>query len=87
MLCPHCGRPTGRLITRATRDGKLITGCPSCYEPAANTANENLYTGRKIWTGVDADGPRKNTQKIHDWLDKTKEKAARMRRTAHHSRF
>lgn len=80
MRCPHAKRAT-RLIF--DREGNAF--CPPCYH--GPRGDRNVYSGRKIWTAYEAYGVRKTIQKNRDWIEKVGERAAGMRRTAHHSRF
>jgi hypothetical protein len=79
MKCPHAKRSTVLIFDK---EGNAF--CVSCY---SGPRDHNVYTGRKIWAGRDAYGAKKCRQMNMDWFEKTKEKAERMRRTAHHSRF
>lgn len=91
MRCPNrrCRRVTDRLKCMVNRRGRAKWGCASCIRVLAGfeKPDRNLYTGRKIWSGYAAYGVEKTIQKNHDWIEKVSERAARMRRTAHHSGF
>jgi hypothetical protein len=47
----------------------------------------HIHTGRKIWTGPDAYGDKKDTEMNYEFLDRVTARAAYMRKTAHHSGF
>jgi hypothetical protein len=85
MRCPNrkCRKQTGRTIT-AYRGTKMVTGCPSCFEARMSP---NVRTNKKIWTGKDAYGEAKTKQMNRDWIEGSAERAAKMRKTAHHSGF
>jgi len=80
--CPNCGFENARLLTTADKEGKLRQGCTRCIGQM-----RRLYTGRKLWTGYQAYGKENTMQKNRDWIEKVAERAAHMRRTAHHSRM
>lgn len=84
MKCPNkrCGRETDRTITafrtnRNSGKARKVEGCPACFE---HVMERNVYSGRKIWTGHEAYGAKKTTQKNWDWIEKSKERAAKNRR-------
>ncbi len=87
MRCPNksCGRETDRTISRFDEDGKLLMeGCPSCFR---HRTRGHIHTGRKIWTGPEAYGDKKDTEMNYEFLDRMSTRAAKMRREAHHSGF
>jgi len=84
MRCPNskCGRETDRVIvtfrsSRKTGKLKKIEGCAACFH---HQVAFHAYTGRKIWMGRDAYEPKKLEQMNMDWIERTKERAARNRR-------
>jgi len=89
MRCPNrkCRKPTPKIIVVFRRDQKghavKIEACPACFE---QRSAPRVYTGRKCWVAEEAYGKEKTHQMNMDWADKIKERAARMRRTAHHWR-
>ena len=85
MRCPTCKRRTTKTITRFDEEGKAVMrGCPACFR---HKARGHIHTGKKIWSGYEAYGVEKTIQKNHDWIEGVAARAAKMRRTAHHSGF
>ena len=85
MICPNCRFETTRTISRFDEDGKHVTtGCPSCFH---YVQRGHIHTGRKIWTGPEAYGDKKDTEMNWEFLDRVTERAAKMRKEAHHSFF
>jgi hypothetical protein len=80
VTCPNkkCGRQTTRLLVKVTPKGKVIEGCPACVPLIWE---KNVRTGRKIWTGQQVDGEKKNREKIYEWGEKLQRRAAQNRRT------
>jgi hypothetical protein len=81
VRCPNkkCKQLTGRLVVKVDGCGKVREGCPSCL-PMGGTPN--VRTGRKIWAGSQVYTPKQIEQKNHDWFERTKASAEKMRRTS-----
>jgi hypothetical protein len=60
-----------------TAQGKPVWGCVDCVDVRPQ---KKLYTGKKVWAGSDADGPRKNKEKIEAYGERITRNAAEMRR-------
>lgn len=65
------------LLIKVTPAGKVIEGCHTCVPVRYE---QNLYTGKKIWTGIQVDGVERNREKIHAFGEKIARRAAETRR-------
>jgi hypothetical protein len=80
MICPNkkCGRETGRLNVKVDEHGNVYEGCPACLPISG--ATPNVRSGRKIWAGSQCYTKSQIEQKNYDWIERTAERAANMRR-------
>jgi ribosome-binding protein aMBF1 (putative translation factor) len=82
MKCASCGRDTPKTITGFKKDGTPVQGCPSCYDGTGEVDRDNnVFTGKKIWTGEQVYGRKKNRRLNHEWVDRLAANADKRART------